>query len=159
MNRELILKVADLIEEHPENFWMWDWALCDIESEDDREPFIGAECGTAACVAGWVMLESGWIPKYAKYKSPRSQLLGEGGQIRAYTLSHWEHPDGCKTWVDNTAKQAAFEMGLFSEDDLPIAPGEVYRDVFHWYDATPEEMAAFLRDWVYSHTQEAGDVA
>jgi hypothetical protein len=50
MNRELLLKVADTIEKHPDNFDMGQW----YRHSAWRKQHYG--CGTVACIAGWTVI-------------------------------------------------------------------------------------------------------
>lgn len=56
-NRELLLKIADKIERQPETYNQGEW------------------CGTACCVAGHALLESGYTYRIGEYVRPDGTLL------------------------------------------------------------------------------------
>ncbi len=94
-NTDLLLKVADRIEHHPENYdqrvWAMDEAHCYLlhgDTTDSLAEQVG--CGTSACIAGWAVIE-------AKQPIPESF-------VKTYEL------------LGLTAAEAAV---LFSEEWLP----------------------------------------
>lgn len=63
MNIELLQRIRQHILEKPNRFLMGDWIVRDngigVFSDDREEEIPFAECGTAACVAGWACLLGG----------------------------------------------------------------------------------------------------
>lgn len=97
MNRERVLKLADVIEEHPENFYIGSWITIPKDApgwleliEDSRRYCSGsdqkvgmftsaaaaadlASCGTTACIAGWAVYL--WAAEADENKSVPSNAI------------------------------------------------------------------------------------
>lgn len=72
-NATLAYRVLDHIDAHPESWNQLDW----ITRPD------GADCGTAACFAGWTALLSGDQPRWARDWSVRTDyVLDPDGERR-----------------------------------------------------------------------------
>lgn len=140
MNRELINRVADQIEAHPENLFMDDWAASEIEVCHSPSN-LGGGCGTAACAAGWILIESGYTPIYFEDPSSRqSSLTGE--HVYRRRLEAWRSPNGTIYDSYKTADLACAEIGVM-EFDLPL--DNDWGRLFYWYAARPETIVAALR--------------
>lgn len=116
MNIDLLNRVADQIEAHPENLAMDAWAVADVEVDgmEDYGPALDLipECGTAACVAGWTLIESGYEPVYSFSTTVSSR---NGKWYRARYLDAWKK--GENRWDSGqSAALAAIELGYSYED-------------------------------------------
>jgi hypothetical protein len=103
-NAELAYKVLDHIDAHPEQWRQQDW----ISRPD------GADCGTAACFAGWACLLSGDTPRW---EFPADELTERVNTTSGVELVHD---------VEFVNDRAAYLLGisLYEADSLFDAENE-----------------------------------
>lgn len=171
MNIDLLNRVADQIEAHPENLAMDNWTVTDVTTDlgdyiETREAVdMVPECGTAACVAGWTLIESGYEPRYSE-----SMHLNErnGKWYKARNLSSWLGPDGAEWGEHESGLAASVELGYIDSDEadkledsicpvVRLGGYDVGRLFFcTWYG--PKTIVHLLRQWAENPDTECLDL-
>ena len=85
MNVELIRRIADAIEKHPELYDQADWGNNDL----DLEPEFGDECGTPCCIGGWARHLLGIKMTKNVYDALGLSANSEWGILEADWSSRW----------------------------------------------------------------------
>lgn len=107
-NVQLGRKVLDHVTTHPEQFNMGVWG--------ERGP-----CGTAACLAGWTMLLSGYkLDKLDRFIRPDYTMVGlgdhtqEASDLLGITDEEWAAQDG-HLFAEKPAEQAIAQFRALVE--------------------------------------------
>lgn len=134
MNVTLLRKVQAKLRrlKHPAHFNMDHWAQ-------------KTDCGTAACIAGHVLLVSGYkagpIPKWQQgdYMDPESQLM-------------FTDLNGQK--VNNPGDEAAMLLDLNSQQELELFYDEYWPDRFKVNGNDPKKAADRIEDFIQEYEKD-----
>lgn len=113
-NAELAYRVLDHIDAHPEQWEQGKW--------------IGqAECGTAACFAGWAVLLSGAEPRFYMKGCSTADVVFDGRARVAPDLA--EELLGASRWVE-AGDGESDDIDLFAQDNTREDLGRLVVQIF-----------------------------
>lgn len=133
MNSELLLQIADMIEQYPESYDQGTWGT--FNSPDRTRNFdldlVDTGCGTSMCIAGWAAFLTDWHPV---------MFLWEGSEEAGDAVwgLDWDRLVKGKTRLSTQA--AVYSASRIGREELDLASHEadVLFDGDNWW--TPDQL-------------------